>query len=181
MKYRARSCDRARPYQKRTHRQTAIGGDTAHASTSRNTAWPRRSADGRPCHTRNIFGGMKMKIVVFGPARRVGALIGEKIIDLNAALTASLREAGAAGLDEARRVIDRFSGAAPDQEVVHNAAAAKIHAPWPERRIACVGGNYAAHLAGMWANRLGKTDVSIEQITEEARKAGQWGFWKVPA
>ncbi len=145
-----------------------------------------------------------MKIVVFGPARRVGALIGEKIIDLNAALTASLREggaanaaqeaarrlparllsfieAGAAGLDEARRVIDRFSGAAPDQEVVHNAAAAKIHAPWPERRIACVGGNYAAHLAGMWANRLGKTDVSIEQITEEARKAGQWGFWKVPA
>jgi 2-keto-4-pentenoate hydratase/2-oxohepta-3-ene-1,7-dioic acid hydratase in catechol pathway len=57
----------------------------------------------------------------------------------------------------------------------------KLHAPWPERRIACVGGNYAAHLAGMWANRLGRTDVSIEQITEEAKKAGQWGFWKVPA
>jgi 2-keto-4-pentenoate hydratase/2-oxohepta-3-ene-1,7-dioic acid hydratase in catechol pathway len=57
----------------------------------------------------------------------------------------------------------------------------KLHASWPERRIACVGGNYAAHLAGMWANRLGKTDVSIEQITEEAKKAGQWGFWKVPA
>ena len=33
----------------------------------------------------------------------------------------------------------------------------------------------------MWANRLGKTDVPIEQITEEAKKAGQWGFWKVPA
>ena len=33
----------------------------------------------------------------------------------------------------------------------------------------------------MWANRLGKTDVSIEQVTEEAKKAGQWGFWKVPA
>jgi acylpyruvate hydrolase len=56
----------------------------------------------------------------------------------------------------------------------------KLHAPWPERRIACVGGNYAAHLAGMWANRLGKTDVTLEQITEEARKTGQWGFWKVP-
>lgn len=145
-----------------------------------------------------------MKIVVFGSARRVGALIGEKIIDLNAALTRSLRDKGAAnaadqaasrlparllsfiesgnaGLDEARRLIDQFSGAASDQEVVYNAAAAKVHAPWPERRIACVGGNYAAHLAGMWANRLGKTDVSIEQITEEAKKAGQWGFWKVPA
>jgi 2-keto-4-pentenoate hydratase/2-oxohepta-3-ene-1,7-dioic acid hydratase in catechol pathway len=64
---------------------------------------------------------------------------------------------------------------------VHNANDVKLHAPWPERRIACVGGNYAAHLAGMWANRLGKTDVSIEQITEEAKKGGQWGFWKVPA
>jgi len=65
--------------------------------------------------------------------------------------------------------------------VVHKASEVKLHAPWPERRIACVGGNYAAHLAGMWANRLGKTDVSMEQITEEAKKAGQWGFWKVPA
>ena len=64
---------------------------------------------------------------------------------------------------------------------MYNASDVKLHAPWPERRIACVGGNYAAHLAGMWANRLGKTDVSIEQITEEAKKAGQWGFWKVPA
>jgi acylpyruvate hydrolase len=152
---------------------------------------------------------MHMKIVVFGPARRVAALVGEKIIDLNAGLTRSLRdqgtasaadqaairlparllsfiECGSAGLGEARRVIDQFSAVEPDNEpgepkVVYQAATVKIHAPWPERRIACVGGNYAAHLAGMWANRLGKTDVSIEQITEEAKKAGQWGFWKVPA
>jgi len=150
-----------------------------------------------------------MKIVVFGQARRVGALVGEKIIDLNAGLGRSLRdqgaassaeeaasrlparllsfiECGSAGLDEARRVIDRFGAVEPDNDrgepkVVYPAAAVKIHAPWPERRIACVGGNYAAHLAGMWANRLGKTDVSIEHITEEAKKAGQWGFWKVPA
>ena len=150
-----------------------------------------------------------MKIVVFGAARRVGALIDEKIIDLNHGLARSLREkgdakadeqaatrlparllsfieSGAAGLEEARRVIDQFAGVAPSDDrgepkVVHNASEVRLHAPWPERRIACVGGNYAAHLAGMWANRLGKTDVSIEQITEEAKKAGQWGFWKVPA
>ena len=150
-----------------------------------------------------------MKIVVFGPAQRVGALVGEKIIDLNAGLTRPLRdqgvasaadeaarrlparllsfiECGSAGIDEARRVTDKFSNVEPNQDhgepkIVYNAATVKIHAPWPERRIACVGGNYAAHLAGMWANRLGKTDVSIEQITEEAKKAGQWGFWKVPA
>ncbi len=150
-----------------------------------------------------------MKIVVFGPERRVGALVGERIIDLNRGMARQLQErgeskaeeqaavrlpsrllgfieSGAPGLENAQRVIDQFTGITPSDDrgaarVVHNADDIRLHAPWPERRIACVGGNYAAHLAGMWANRLGKTDVSIEQITEEARKAGQWGFWKVPA
>ncbi len=150
-----------------------------------------------------------MKIVVFGPERRVGALVDEKVIDLNRGMARQLHErgeskpdeqaatrmpsrllafieSGTAGLENAHRVIEQFTKVAPGDEnaepkVVHNANAVKLHAPWPERRIACVGGNYAAHLAGMWANRLGKTDVSIEQITEEAKKAGQWGFWKVPA
>ena len=150
-----------------------------------------------------------MKIVVFGPERRVGALVGERVIDLNRGMARQLQEqgeskseeqaaarlparlltfieSGAAGLENAQRVIDQFANSAPgdergDSKVLHNASDVKLHAPWPERRIACVGGNYAAHLAGMWANRLGKTDVSIEQITEEARKGGQWGFWKVPA
>lgn len=150
-----------------------------------------------------------MKIVVFGPERRVGALVGESVIDLNHGLARllgaqgearaeeqssarlparllSFIERGDAGLEDARRVIDRFGKINPDEDrgtvkVIYRAGEVKLHAPWPERRIACVGGNYAAHLAGMWANRLGKTDVSIEQITDEARKAGQWGFWKVPA
>ncbi len=150
-----------------------------------------------------------MKIVVFGAERRVGALVGEMIIDLNRGSARLLREQGnsdaeaqaatrlsarlltfieqgATSLCEAQRVIDSFAKLSPSEEretpkIVFNAGDVKIHAPWPERRIACVGGNYAAHLAGMWANRLGKTDVSIAQITEEAKKAGQWGFWKVPA
>jgi acylpyruvate hydrolase len=150
-----------------------------------------------------------MKIVVFGPERRVGALVGEKVLDLNRGMASHLQErgeskaedqaamrlpsrlltfieSGASGLENAQRVIEQFAKVAPNDErgelkIVHNANDVKLHAPWPERRIACVGGNYAAHLAGMWANRLGKTDVSIEQITEEAKKGGQWGFWKVPA
>jgi acylpyruvate hydrolase len=147
-----------------------------------------------------------MKIVVFGPERRVGALVGEKVIDLNRGLARQLQErgelkpeeqaatrlparlltfieSGAFGLENAQRVIEQFAKVEPGDErgVVRNANNVKLHAPWPERRIACVGGNYAAHLAGMLANRLGKTDVSIEQITEEAKKGGQWGFWKVPA
>jgi len=129
-----------------------------------------------------------MKIVVFGPQRRIGALVDDRVIDLNRAspqLPSRLLgfiEAGAPALSEAKRLVDQWSKNAPMSDgVVHALSDVKLHAPWPERRIACVGGNYAAHLAGMWANRLGKTDVSIEQVTEEARKAGQWGFWKVPA
>jgi len=42
-----------------------------------------------------------------------------------------------------------------------------------------VGGNYAAHLAGMWAGRPGVTG-DLAQITQMAKEEGQWGFWKTP-
>jgi 2-keto-4-pentenoate hydratase/2-oxohepta-3-ene-1,7-dioic acid hydratase in catechol pathway len=129
-----------------------------------------------------------MKIVAFGPEKRVGALLGDRVIDLNRAngqLPARLLnfiEAGTPALDAARRVIEQFANVSGrDTEVVRDLNEVKLHAPWPERRIACVGGNYAAHLLGMWANRLGRTDITVEEVTREAKKAGQWGFWKVPA
>jgi len=129
-----------------------------------------------------------MKIIVFGPERRVGALLDERVIDLNRASARlparllDLIEAGPSALEEVRRVIDKFANTAPSGDgIVQALSDVQLHAPWPERRIACVGGNYAQHLNGMWANRLGKTDISVEQVTEEAKKAGQWGFWKVPA
>jgi 2-keto-4-pentenoate hydratase/2-oxohepta-3-ene-1,7-dioic acid hydratase in catechol pathway len=149
-----------------------------------------------------------MKIVIFGPERRVGALVDDRVIDLNLGFAAYLRargdsnadaqaaeklppslrsfiECGAIGLEFAQQVIDHFAKAGPEDsenpKVVYNLSAVKLHAPWPERRIACAGGNYAAHLLGMWANRLGKTDVTVEEVAHEAKKAGQWGFWKVPA
>lgn len=129
-----------------------------------------------------------MKIVVYGPERRVGALLGDRVIDLNRAsarLPARLLnfiEAGAPALEEAKRVIDQLSNTPPSGDgIVQALNNVQLHAPWPEKRIACVGGNYAQHLLGMWANRLGKTDLTLEQVTEEAKKAGQWGFWKVPA
>lgn len=149
-----------------------------------------------------------MKLVVFGPEKRLGALVGETVIDLNRGLTRYLRErgeahpedraaarlpsrllsfieTGAAGLEDARRVIDHCAGAPnearAESQVMHHLQNVKLHAPWPERRIACVGGNYAAHLLGMWANRLGKTGITEEEVAREAKKPGQWGFWKVPA
>ena len=149
-----------------------------------------------------------MKFVVFGPEKRVGALVGETVIDLNHGLAQYLRnrgeanpeqeaaarlpsrllsfvETGAGGLENARIVIDYCAGAPnearAENRVMHHVEDVKLHAPWPDRRIACVGGNYAAHLLGMWANRLGKTDITEEEVAHEAKKAGQWGFWKVPA
>ena len=129
-----------------------------------------------------------MKIVVFGPQRRVGALIGECVIDLNGAsaqLPARLVEfieAGKPALEQAALAIEQHRNAASSPAgVVQELSTVQLHAPWPGRRIACVGGNYAKHLLGMWANRLGKTDITVEEVALEAKKAGQWGFWKVPA
>ncbi len=129
-----------------------------------------------------------MKIVVFGPEKRVGAWVGDRVIDLNRAAAQlparllSFIEAGNPALDEAARVMEKFANASPAGDgIVHALGQVQLHAPWPERRIACVGGNYAKHLLGMWANRLGKTDITVEEVAAEAKKAGQWGFWKVPA
>jgi 2-keto-4-pentenoate hydratase/2-oxohepta-3-ene-1,7-dioic acid hydratase in catechol pathway len=113
---------------------------------------------------------------------------GNHVIDLNRAsplLPARLLsfiEAGKPALEEAHRVVERYSkSGATNDGVVKNLSDVELCAPWPERRIACVGGNYAKHLLGMWANRLGKTDITVEEVAAEAKKAGQWGFWKVPA
>jgi 2-keto-4-pentenoate hydratase/2-oxohepta-3-ene-1,7-dioic acid hydratase in catechol pathway len=150
-----------------------------------------------------------MRIVIFGPERRLGALTGDCVIDLNRGFGRYLQEhgdrnpnehaaerlppdlksfieGGPLALENAQQVIDHFNGMRCDDggelsNVVHSCSRVKLHAPWPERRIACVGGNYAAHLLGMWANRLGKTDITLEEAAREAKKAGQWGFWKVLA
>jgi 2-keto-4-pentenoate hydratase/2-oxohepta-3-ene-1,7-dioic acid hydratase in catechol pathway len=119
-----------------------------------------------------------MKIVVYGPDRRVGALVGENVIDLNRAnsqLPASLEAfiaAGASALDGAQRVVDQNAGNA-----TATAKEAGIQAPWPLRRIACAGGNFAEHLMGMESGG----NVTLEEVRQKARDRGQWGFWKVPA
>ncbi len=121
-----------------------------------------------------------MKFVVFGPERRVGALLGDSIVDLNRADPqlpsdlAAFIAGGPANLEAAARVIER----APRLD----AKGVKLHAPWPGKRIAMVGGNYADHLAGMMANQRGEpmTGDLMQAACAEARKKGQWGFWKVP-
>lgn len=148
-----------------------------------------------------------MKIVVFGPEQRVGELEGDRIVDLNRAFASYLRErgennpgptadervpawleafiaAGQGALDNARRAIEHATasgpGAAPaGGPLLYPAGDVELHAPWPGRRIACMGGNYADHLMGMEAQRGGAP--TLEEVTRTARERGQWGFWKVPA
>jgi acylpyruvate hydrolase len=122
-----------------------------------------------------------MKIVVFGDGeRRVGALAGERVVDLQRAdpnIPARLDEfiaAGPSALEAAQRAVERSD--APSFGV----GEVRLCAPWPGRRIACVGGNYADHLRRMEAGRGGELP-SIEEVVQKTRAADQWGFWKVPA
>jgi 2-keto-4-pentenoate hydratase/2-oxohepta-3-ene-1,7-dioic acid hydratase in catechol pathway len=121
-----------------------------------------------------------MKIVVHGDSRRTGALVGDRVIDLNNAdsgLPARLDEfieAGAEGLERAQRTIERAASLGPGLSMPLGDVS--LHAPWPGRRIACVGGNYASHLRGM----QGDPNLPLDEVTRRTREAGQWGFWKVP-
>ena len=120
-----------------------------------------------------------MKIVVFGPEKRVGALAGDAIIDLNRAdpdLPCNLAAFIAGGAPMLKAAAWAVENAAP-----LDANGVKLHAPWPGKRIAMVGGNFADHLAGMIANQRGEAinGDMIQTAYAEARKKGQWGFWKV--
>jgi acylpyruvate hydrolase len=153
-------------------------------------------------------GVIAMRIVVFGPEQRVGAWEGEHIVDLNWAMNWYLAEQGEAepahkaasrlparlpalidggpeALAEAQRVVAAVSAATFHARyrgvpVAHRASEVQLRAPWPGRRIACAGGNYAAHLAGMGANAGRATPPSLAEVAAEAKNGGQWGFWKVP-
>jgi len=153
-----------------------------------------------------------MKVVVFGPDKRVGALRGEEIVDLSLACAKLLKErqnephavalaaalvpsdlamfieGGTRTLEHAEAALDHLFGSAHDhlgtggETIAHRAAATKLHAPRPNRsRIACAGGNFADHLAGMAAMGLlpGAGAMSIEEAAKRIRDNGIWGFWKV--
>ena len=111
-----------------------------------------------------------MKIVVFGDQRRVGALVGEDVLDLGQRDLRSFIEGGQRALDSALQLLSDSATPRVPLDTV------KLHAPWAERRIACMGGNFADHLAGM---ESGDPPPSLAEITQKTRERGQWGFWKV--
>lgn len=116
-----------------------------------------------------------MKIVVFGPHERVGVMIDDGIVDVNAidpAIPAGLAAfiaGGDATLDAARRAAERGAIVAAND--------AHVRAPWPRKRIACAGGNFAEHSYGMAVNS-GVEGATLEATANRIRNDGLWGFWK---
>jgi 2-keto-4-pentenoate hydratase/2-oxohepta-3-ene-1,7-dioic acid hydratase in catechol pathway len=117
-----------------------------------------------------------MKIVVFGPDERVGAIDGDAVVDLNAVDSsippnlASFIAGGPTVLDAAARAIQDGGGRLASRD-------AMLWAPWPHKRIACAGGNFAAHSYGMAVN-AGVQGVTLETQAKRIRDDGLWGFWK---
>src|SRR5262249_57562911 len=97
-----------------------------------------------------------MKIVLFGPERRIGAWQNEKIMDLNQGLTNYLGDQGGgtnaqahadekipprlerfialgkAAVEDAERAIEHATQQGVEA-VVHDVKSVKLHAPWPNR------------------------------------------------
>jgi len=122
-----------------------------------------------------------MKIVVYGPERRVGALVGTDVIDLGAAAgTPSDLEQfilqGGPAIEASQRAIEQAQGGNRQ----HVVAGAQLRAPLAHRgvKICMAGANYADHAFDM-AKRA-NPDVTMEQVREQARQRGIAGFWKLP-
>src|SRR5215469_8400143 len=148
---------------------------------------------------------MQMRIVVFGPERRVGALRGELVIDLSLACAKFLKErreerhptelaaalvpsdlaifidAGSRALENAEAAIEHLFGDTHDQlgangeTLLYPASEVRLHAPRPNgARIACAGGNFADHLAGMASMGLlpGAGAMTVEQAAARIRDNG---------
>ncbi|HLF79677.1 MAG TPA: fumarylacetoacetate hydrolase family protein [Dehalococcoidia bacterium] len=150
-----------------------------------------------------------MKIVVFGPDRRVGALQGNQVIDLNGAYAKFAREtqdeplpqamasamapanlqefieAGPRAVESAHKAIEYLTKKAGDrlglkgEHLLHDAGSVKIHAPLPSMSTRI------AMAGGNYADhalgmlRRRTPDITEAQAVEDTRKTGIWGFWKL--
>ena len=149
-----------------------------------------------------------MKIVVFGPARRTGALRDGMVVDLCGAYSkyvfekngeahpfqlaealvpsdlARFIEGGARTLEAAEAALDYLFGQAQNQHdrrgmvLVHPADEVRLHPPKPARSRIACAGGNFADHAAAMAEKM-----SGKPFTGDARahirNAGIWGFWKV--
>jgi len=149
-----------------------------------------------------------MKIVVFGPLGRTGALHDGSIVDLSYAYAKYLRErtnepsplemadvvipsdlarlieAGPRALEAAQIALDYLFDQAQDklgirgERLVHELAGARLHAPRPNNARIACAGGNFADHAAAMAEKMRGRPYEGD-AREEIRRAGFWGFWKL--
>lgn len=149
-----------------------------------------------------------MKIVVFGPDRRTGALRDGSIVDLSYTCAKYLRErmgepsplemaetlvpsdlarlieGGSRALEHAQQALDHLFKQAQDrfgprgEPLVWPAAEVRLHAPRPNNSRIACAGGNFADHAAAMAVRMRRRPYEGDAY-QEIRKAGFWGFWKL--
>jgi len=149
-----------------------------------------------------------MKIVVFGPVKRTGALHDGSVIDLSLAYAKCLRErtneprplemaevvvpsdlarlieGGSRAFEAARQALDYLLGQAQNQfgpsgeRLVYRAADVRLHAPRPDNARIACAGGNFADHAAAMAVKMRGKPYEGDAY-QEIRNAGFWGFWKL--
>jgi acylpyruvate hydrolase len=149
-----------------------------------------------------------MKIVVFGPRRRTGALHDGNVVDLSYAYAKYLRErtseprplemaevvvssdlarlieGGPRALEAAQLALEYLFGQAQDQSgpsgenVVRPAMAVQLHPPRPDNARIACAGGNFADHAAAMAVKM-RGRAYEGDAHQEIRNAGFWGFWKL--
>jgi acylpyruvate hydrolase len=168
----------------------------------------RRLAPRRKVRRENICGGKPMKIVVYGPERRVGALRDGTIVDLCGAFAkyawekngdpramalaealvpadlARFIEGGPRTLDNAEQAIEYLLREANDHRdrrgslLVHPLSETRLHAPRPAGARIACAGGNFADHAAAMAERMQGRPFAGDAHAQ-LRDNGIWGFWKI--
>ena len=150
-----------------------------------------------------------MKLVVFGPARRLGIVIGDQVVDANRACAKYLQErqnepqpaamagalapaelgefvaAGPRALESAQKGADYVLKEAGDQtfaghRLVWPLAEVKLHAPRPGAAARiCCAGGNYAKHSAARQRNAEGATITDDEMFQQSRKQGCWGFWKV--
>ena len=149
-----------------------------------------------------------MKIVVYGPDKRTGALHDGNVVDLSYACAKYLREraseprplemaqalvppdlarlieGGPRALEYAQKALDYLFRQAQDkfgprgEKLVYPAADVRLHAPRPNNARIACAGGSFADHAAAMAVKMRRRPYEGDPH-QEIRKAGFWGFWKL--
>jgi 2-keto-4-pentenoate hydratase/2-oxohepta-3-ene-1,7-dioic acid hydratase in catechol pathway len=126
-----------------------------------------------------------MKIARFvtpGESPKVGALAGDRIVDMHCADPAipdgllALIEGGEAALDAVARVLDTVDAVRSD--AVYELDDVRLLPAWPGKRIAMVAANYPKHTRDAFRGDPSWGDLELDAVSARLRENGLWGFWK---